>query len=69
MFFKCVSGLRKSTLWFWPFGVTLRFMVSWPDGRSMTSHVEEGRGSYEQSAGESQDGVICRLGQQREYRR
>ncbi len=44
-------------------------MVSWPDGRSVTSHAEEGRGSYEQSAGESQDGVICRLGQQRVNRR
>ncbi len=44
-------------------------VVSWPDGRSITSYVEEGRGSNEQSADESQDGVICRLGQQRVYRR
>jgi len=44
-------------------------MVSWPDGRSMTSRTEEGRGSYEQSADASQDGVICRLGQQRVNRR
>ena len=35
-------------------------MVSWPDGYSVTCHVEEGRGSYEQSAGESQDGAIYR---------
>ena len=35
-------------------------MVSWPDGRSMTSRAEEGRGSYEQSADESQDGAIYR---------
>ena len=44
-------------------------VVSWPDGRSITSYVEEGRGSNEQSADESQDGVICRLGQQRVNRR
>ena len=35
-------------------------MVSWPDGRNTTCWVEEGRGSYEQTAGESQDGVIYR---------
>ena len=35
-------------------------MVSWPDGRNTTCCVEEGRGSYEQNAGESQDGVIYR---------
>jgi len=35
-------------------------MVSWPDGRSATSCVEEGRGSYEQNADESQDGAIYR---------
>ncbi len=35
-------------------------MVSWPVGRSITCYVEEGRGSYEQSAGESQDGAIYR---------
>ena len=35
-------------------------MVSWPDGRNATSCVEEGRGSYEQNADESQDGAIYR---------
>ena len=35
-------------------------LVSWPDGRSATSCAEEGRGSYEQNADESQDGVIYR---------
>ena len=35
-------------------------MVSWPVGRSITCYVEEGRGSYEQSADESQDGAIYR---------
>ena len=44
-------------------------MVSWPDGCSIFIYVEEGRGSNEQSADESQDGVICRLGQQRVNRR
>ena len=35
-------------------------MVSWPNGRIATCCAEEGRGSYEQNAGESQDGAIYR---------